>query len=250
MLNWEFSRKILFMKRVLVVMLALFQFFIATGQQADSVINKFSASIGGLDAFNKIKTAKMSGTVTSQQNKMPITIQIINGKAVRTDVEVMGQSIITSYKDGKGWKLNPFAGITTPTPTEGGELIEGRYQTMLANQLIDYKNRGHKVEYAGETELDGKKSYIIKLFVKDDNKLTTYYIDAKDYGLIKSVTSRELQGQEFDVETFYSDLKEVNGLKMYMRRVQKIEGQEFQDIKLEKVEFDVAIDEKIYDIPK
>ena len=46
---------------------------------------------------------------------LPLTVQIINGKAVRSDVEAMGKSIINSYKDGKGWKINPFTGIETVT---------------------------------------------------------------------------------------------------------------------------------------
>src|SRR5437762_7439222 len=77
---------------------------------ADEVIQKYSAAMGGLDNFNKIKTVKFTGTVTAQGMDLPITIQVINGKAMRTDVEVMGQSIINYYKDGKGWKINPFGG--------------------------------------------------------------------------------------------------------------------------------------------
>ena len=46
--------------------------------------------MGGLEAFNAVKTAKMTGTVSVQGMDLPLTIQIINGKAIRNDVDVMG----------------------------------------------------------------------------------------------------------------------------------------------------------------
>src|SRR6266496_1967124 len=88
----------------------------------DEVIQKYSDALGGLDNFNKIKTAKLTGTVSVQGMNLPITIQIINGSAMRSDVEAMGQSVVNSYKDGKGWKINPFAGAPAATDATGAEL--------------------------------------------------------------------------------------------------------------------------------
>src|SRR5437762_13208075 len=82
---------------------------------ADEVVQKYATAMGGLDNYNKLKTVKLSGTVTVQGMDLPITIQVVNNKAMRTDVEVMGQAIVNSYKDGKGWKINPLAGAATAT---------------------------------------------------------------------------------------------------------------------------------------
>ncbi len=49
-----------------------------------------------------------------------------------------------------------------------------------------------------------------------------------------------------DIETFYSDFKEINGLKFAMLRDQKIMGQPYQSIKLEKIELNVPVDEGIF----
>ena len=56
-----------------------------------------------------------------------------------------------------------------------------------------------------------------------------------------------MQGQELEVETIYSNVKEFGGVKFTMTRTQSVEGQVFQEIKLEKVELDVTIDEKVFD---
>jgi hypothetical protein len=237
------------MKKIFLILLG-FTFLSAGAQTADEVIQKYSANLGGLEAFNKIKTAKFSGNVSAQGNDLPITIQVVNGKAVRSDVEVMGNQIITVYNNGKGWKQNAFAGAATPTEMTAAELPEVKTQSMMASSLMDYKARGHQVELAGQEEVEGVKTFKIKLTTKEDGKVSTYYISAADYTLIKSTTDRDMQGQTVSVETWYSDLKEINGLKFFMMRSQKIEGQEFQSIKMDKVELNVPVDEKIFDMPK
>lgn len=234
------------MKTILFAILS-FAFVSTNGQTVDDIIQKYAKTMGGLSAFNAIKTMKTTGTITTQGVDLALTSQIINGKAVRTDVQAMGQSVINSYKDGKGWKINPFAGITTVTDMTPEELIDFKTQSMIASQLMDYKSRGHKVDLQGQEDIEGIKTYKISLTNKDDNKVTTYFISVADNTLIKSVTTRQLQGQDIEIETFFSDIKDFNGLKFPMLRTQKMQGQVFQEIKIATIEFNVPVDEKIFD---
>ena len=234
------------MKKLIFSILTL-AFVSANAQTTDDIIQKYSKAMGELAAFNAIKTMKTTGTITTQGVDLALTSQIINGKAVRSDVQAMGQSVINSYKDGKGWKINPFAGVTTITDMTPEELIDFKSQSMIANQLMDYKARGHKVELQGQEDVEGAKTYKIKLTNKDDNKVTTYFISATDNIIVKSVSTRQLQGQDIEIETFYSDIKDFNGLKFPMLRIQKMQGQVFQQIKIATIEFNVPIDEKIFD---
>lgn len=234
------------MKKILLSVLS-FVFISANAQTADEVIQKYTKAMGGLNAFNAVKTMRMSGTVTLQGMDLPITVQIINGKAVRTDVDAMGQSVIKAYKDGKGWKIDPFSGAAAATDMSNDELIESKTQSMIANQLMDYKARGHKVELQGQEAVEGIKCYKIKLTNKDDGKVTTYFISVADNTLIKSNITRDLQGQEVEVENFASDIKEFGGIKFPMTRTQKIKGQVFQEIKMTSLELNIAIDEKVFE---
>lgn len=222
----------------------------AVAQSVDEIVQKYSANMGGLDAFNKITTAKITGTYSTQGSDFPLSIQIINGKAMRTDVDINGQPVTNCYYNGKAWKINPFAGATDPTEVTGTELNDFKAQSFLGSSLMDYKARGHKIALAGEDNVEGVKVFKIKLTAKEDGKETTYYISQVDYSLVKLVYTREIQGQEMEVESYYSEPKEINGLKFFMARNSEIEGQVFQTIKFEKVELNVPIDEKIFEMPK
>jgi hypothetical protein len=243
--NLTSSFKIVTMKKLLVVLLSLVTVPVFS-QTVDEVIQKYSAAMGGLDAFNKVNTAKMTGNLTTQGNILPLTTQIINRKAVRTDVTANGQAVVNVYNNGAGWKINPFAGATTATDVSGSELIAFKTQASLANNLMDYKSRGHKVELLGQEDVEGVNTYKIKLTTREEGKVTTYYIGTTDNLLVKSVTKREIAGSEYDAESFYTDFRTIGGLKFCFSFIQKIEGRTFQDVKYTNIELNVAVDEKIF----
>jgi hypothetical protein len=236
------------MKRLFLALLA-FSVISASAQTVDEIIKKYADNLGGLDAFNKIKTAKITATFNTQGMDLPMTIQIINGKAAKTEVNAMGSSVIRAYKDGKAWTQNPFAGIAQPTEVTGAEMADYKAQSMLASPLMDYKARGHQVELQGQETVEGVKTYKIKLTSKDDGKPTYYYISTVDYSLIKSESEREVQGQSVNIEVFYTDLKDFNGTKFFLTRTQKMNGETFQATNFTNIELNVPIDEKIFDMP-
>jgi len=232
------------MKKLLVFLL-LAGFGSVRAQTVDDIVQKYANAMGGLDNFNKIKTAKLTGTVSAQGNDFPITVQIINGKAMRADVEVMGQAVVNSYKDGAGWKINPFAGAPTATDATADELSEFKNQSFLATQLMDYKARGYKADLAGTEDVDGKKAYKVTL-ATEGGKTDTYYVDSATYMLTRFVGTRSMMGQDMELESDFGDLKEVNGLKFNSSRTIKYQGQTMQEVHFDKIELDVPVDEKIF----
>ncbi len=232
--------------KLLLTLLTGLSLITVQAQTADEIVQKHAATLGGLEAMNKVSSFKTTGTVTAQGNELPVTVQVVNGKAMRNEVEVMGQSVIMVYDNGKGWTINPFTGATEATDITGAQLNELKSQSFLASNLADYKNRGHQVEIAGQEDAEGIKCFKLKFTNKDDGKIIFYFINATNYTLIKAVTKREIQGEEAEIETLYSDLKEFNGISYYMTRVQKMNGEIFSEMHLEKFELNVPVDEAVF----
>lgn len=234
------------MKKLFFVLLS-FITLAASAQTADEIVQKYATAMGGLDAFKKVQTVKITGSVAIQGNDFPVTVQMINGRAFRLDVDVMGQSVVNSVKDGKGWKLNPFGGIETPTDMEGAELLDIKSQANLCGSLMDYKALGHSIALEGQEDVQGVKTYKIKLTAKEDGRVSYYYISSVDYTLLKSSGKREMQGSEVEMETFLSNLKEFGGLKFAMTKDQKMNGQVIQSISYSNIELNVKIEETAFD---
>jgi hypothetical protein len=237
------------MKKILLPLFSMV-FLSAQAQTADEVVREYSAVMGGLEAFAKVTTARITGTLSSQGRDIPLTTQIVNGKSMRSDLVVGEQSVHSVYDNGTGWKINPFANAPTATDVTGSELVTFKAQASLANNLMDYKNRGHKIELLGAEEVDGAGTFKIKLTGKEDGKITTYFISSTSYLLVKSVAKREIAGTEYDAETYYTELKEIGGLKFCMHFTTKIMGKVFQEVKYAAVELNVPIDENIFVKPE
>lgn len=215
-------------------------------QTVEEVIQHFTDSLGGLEVMNNVKSVKMTGTLYVQGMELPVTTQILNGKGMRVDVEAMGQAVVNVYYNGAGWKINPFAGVPDATDVTGTELAGFKSQASLASPLMDYKARGYEVKLEGEEDVVGVKAFKVVLNNKDEGKATTYFVSSKDYSLLKSISTREIQGQEVEVSTYFSDYKVYGGIKFSMTKRQEIDGQEFQTIAMSSVEMNVPIDEKIF----
>ena len=65
--------------------------------------------------------------------------------------------------------------------------------------------------------------------------------------LVKTIGMRSLMGQEMELETFYSDAKDVGNIKFSMTRSVHSGGQTLQEVHFDKVDLEVPIDEKIFD---
>lgn len=239
--------KIIKMKKIVLSLLTLIT-VVAQAQTAEEIIGKYTAACGGLDAFNKITSAKMTGTVAIQSMDFPVTMEILNGKGMRMDVDAMGQTVTNAYYNGKAWQVNPFQGITAPTEVNGSELLSMKTQASLANGLLDYKNRGHQVTLAGEEKVEGVNTYKIILTHKEDGKKVNYFISATDFTLIKTSSTREIQGQQMEVENWYADYKLFGGAKIAMHVIQKISGEVSQDLSWSNIELGVTIDPKKFEM--
>lgn len=235
------------MKKLLTSFLILVAATIqAQTPSVDEIIANHAKAIGGLEALNKVTSMKSSGNVAMRGMDFPMTSQIVYKKGVRIDIEVMGQSVIKAYSNGKGWEINPFAGKPTATELTGEDLIDMKEQINPVDKLIDYKNLGHTVVLVGEETFEGIKGWIIKFTNKESGKETSYFISASDYMLVKSTSKKSIMGQEVEAQTVYSNIKEFGGLKFPTLISVTLDGTPFQEVSIGNIELNVQIDEKIF----
>ena len=109
--------------------------------------------------------------------------------------------------------------------------------------LLDYQSKGHHVELLGKVEVDGKQAYKLQLTNKNGD-VRAYFFDASTFLLIKWEGKRIIENQEIPVETFFSDYRDVNGLKFAFEIDSDSPGSaQQQKITIDKIEIDPQIDE-------
>lgn len=202
-----------------IVALALIAVIISANvfaQSADEVIDKHLSAIGGADKWKAIKSMKMEAKIeTAQAPGMEVlmTMSALNNKGFRQDITVMNMSIISAYDGVQGWMNTPAmmggSGQPEPIPAEQADRI--KEQTDLAGSLVDYKDKGHSVEFLGKEDLEGTDVFKVKL-AKKNGDTDYYYFDASTYMMIKSESLIKMKGQEIKTSSLYSNFKQIEGL--------------------------------------
>ncbi len=240
------------MKKFIAPITALFLgFWIqhpVSAQTADEIVAKYVEVIGGVDAWKAKKTMKMTGVAENFGMTFPITVYAMRPNLQKVEVEVQGQKFVEAFDGTVAWTINPFMGGTDPVKKSEEESKEAAKQ-MFEDDLVDYQSKGHRISFEGEEEMDGAKTYKIKLTRKDGDELI-YFIDAETYVPVvvrRFISVGELKGKAVDV--YMSDYTEVEDVVIPLSMEQKVDGQTFMKSTMKQVEFNVPLTEADFAFP-
>jgi hypothetical protein len=201
--------------------LIIFGFFIlalvfaqfAQAQTVDDVINKHIAALGGIENLNKIQNTIMEGSLNIQGTEISLTLTQVHNKLNRQDITAMGMHGFDMLTEKEGWQYMPFQGMQNPVAKTADEIKESQSDLDIAGPLVDYAAKGHKVALLGKEDVDGTECYKIKASLAS-GKEVSFFIDPASNMIIRIKDKRKINGQETELQTDFSDYKEVEGVKM------------------------------------
>lgn len=180
--------------------------FSATAQNADEIIKKHIDAIGGEANWNKVKSLKMSGSMSMQGMEFPTTRTIVQGKGLRMDFNTMGMENYTIITPNGGWMFLPVQGMEKPKAMDEADVKKQAKQLEIKNMVMADKSAIQKAEYAGMDTLEKVPCHKLKITSKDGNT-NTCYIDANTYYLVRTETKANVNGEEQEVGMTYSNFQ-------------------------------------------
>ena len=116
--------------------------------------------------------------------------------------------------------------------------------------LVDYRQKGNKVELIGKDKVEGRDVYKLKVTLKSGDT-RYYYMDTDSYVPIKYDTKRIIRGTPQETETTLGDYKQVGGWYLPFSLESRQKGSSgSQKVTFDKIEFNVPIDSTRYVRPK
>ncbi|MFD1143651.1 outer membrane lipoprotein-sorting protein [Larkinella insperata] len=189
--------------------LAAFVSVTAYAQTVDEIVNKHVAALGGKDKLNGVKTLYTERSLSVQGMEIPTKTTLVVGKALRTESTVMGNTMVQVVDGTSGWMVRPaMMGGTGDPEVMPAEMVKQQLgQLDPFGPLVDYQQKGHKVELVGKEKVDGKDTYHLKITTKEGQVLEEY-LDANTYLLNRLKVS--INGQQGEMD--FSDYKSVEGI--------------------------------------
>ena len=230
------------MKKLSLLFVALATCFTSLqAQSVDEVINSHVAAMGGKEKMESLKSVKMTGSMSTQGIDISMTMTRSHMVGFRLDMDIMGTSNYQLMNTTEGWVFFPIQGMTEPKKMEEDQFKSASSQLDIQGALLNYKEKGNQVELVGKEKLDNSEAYKLKVTMKS-GKETTYYLDAKTYYLVKTVSKQNVQGQEMEMETTFSDFKQTADGYWFPYTTTSMQG----TITFDKIEPNVKVEDSIF----
>ena len=193
---------------------------IAAGVTAESIGQKYIAAIGGKANVEKINSLLMNSSATVQGMTIETITLAAKGGKTSVEMKMMGQSMQKIVFDGKDGYIMA-QGQKQPLPAELKEELAANKEIFPE---LDFNAKNTTLR--GIENVNGEEVYAIK----KGNK--TYFYSVKTGLKVGESQTQKMQGQEVIVPTYYSDYKEVSGVKLPFKISQNMGGIEMNsDVK-------------------
>ena len=222
-----------------------------SAQTADEIIAKYVKTIGGLDAINAVHTVKRTGKFTGGGGfEAVLGEEAKRPNLIRQEFTLQGLTGVTAYDGKTGWKIEPWEGKKDAEALGEDELKEVIEDSDFDGPLINYQQKGNKVDFVGMEPVEGTDAYKLKVTLANGDT-RFYYMDTDYYVPIKVETKRVVRGAEREFETSVGDYKQVGGVYYPFSFESGPKGsQNRQKITWQKIEANVAVADSRFTKPE
>jgi outer membrane lipoprotein-sorting protein len=213
---------------------------------AAEIIARYSEAIGGREAHRKVKTRISEGKVSL----VPMNIEGVftsyaaapNKVSNRLNLSGLGD-ILDGFDGSKGWTVNPLQGSRERKGDElkQAQLIGDFYRESELDRLYS------RFELKGNETVNGKSAYVITAYA-DGLPAETLYFDVESGLLLRSDSTLISPEGRQQTSTYYSDYREVDGLKLPFSTRTVLPQFEIV-VRTDEIRHNVKIDDAVFSQP-
>src|SRR5712692_7841062 len=219
-------------------------------QTAEEIVARYIKTIGGMERIQAVKTLRRSGKFVGGGGfEAEVTRESKRPGMVREEFIIQAMAGVTAYDGKNGWKIDPFEGKKDAETLGEDELKRIIESADFDGPLVNYQQKGNKIEYAGMEPVEGTDAYKLKVTMAD-GEVRNFYMDTDTFVPIKIETKRIIRGAEREFETSLGDYKAVAGWYLPYSIETGRKGSPFrQKVTFNKIDANVPIDDSRFVMP-
>jgi hypothetical protein len=177
-------------------------------QSVDDVVAKAITARGGIKKIKALNSQRLSGTISLAGGSAgPFVVEMKRPSMMREMVTVGGKFMIRTTDGNSGWVVGSLRDLVEPQQVNAEELHNLAESADFEGPLVDYKDKGNRIELAGREKIGKRPAYKLVIYMKNgENRID--YIDCKSYLEVKwqGLVSGNL------LESYFRDYRPVKGL--------------------------------------
>ena len=233
------------LRNTLLVCVFIFAHLSSGAQKLETITKNYLNFIGGKKNWKQVKTLVASGEYDYGGISFPFKTYSKAPNKYMFKVESNGKYYAQGFDGAKGWKIDAFKNETTPTVLgEAGALSMANESTVELMDVFLRSNGNDKtIAYSGKDSVRSHFCYRVNVF--GNPSTDTYYFDTNTYELVmKKTLSRNVELNKAPMEIYYSDYRDIGGIKIPFKTICESEQQVILIITVDHAAIDQPIDDK------
>jgi len=238
------------MHLIATVILGVTLTFGLSAQTAEELVANNLRAKGGVDKIKALRTLRISGRIQAGGFTALLDRDAVRPDLLRETFTIQGMSQIRAYDGAIGWQISPFEGRKDPELLGEDDLRDLREEADFFGPLVDYKEKGSKVEYLGHDLVDGDDAYRLKLTLLNGD-IIYYYLDPDTCLEIRTEKLQFIRGSVRQSSTDLGSYKLVEGVyfPFSMERWNKQNPGARVKITIDKIEANDALNTAEFKMP-
>jgi hypothetical protein len=183
-------------------------------QTAEELVAKNIQAKGGLEKIKAAKTRLTTGKIKGGGRRRSVAaFKQLNMRPnlVRTNLTLQGMTAVQAYDGSAGWLTQPFRGRKDPELMGEDNVRDLLLAADFDGPLVDYAEKGNRIEYLGHDAVDGDDALRLKVTLKNGD-IIYYYFDPDTYLEIRKETQQFIRGSVRERVMDLGSYKPVDGV--------------------------------------
>lgn len=219
----------------------------AHAQTIDEIVAKNIEAKGGFETLKNTNTVRTTAAGSMQGAEVTITSSSKRPNLMRNEMTMAGQKMIIGFDGEQAWMT--AGGMPAQALPPGPQTDMLKQRSQIDSPLFDYKARGTTIELGEPVTEDGRTLHHLIVTPKGTAPMH-YYLDAATGLEAKMAVDVEDGGQKMKMEMRFSDFKTVEGRTIPFTITQSVNGNVVGEMKFQKIEFNVPMDDALFRMPK
>jgi photosystem II stability/assembly factor-like uncharacterized protein len=222
----------------------------------DDVVAKHVEARGGAAKLHAVATLRTLGTVRVGDGDFSLDIPVATatkrGRGARVESTIqglVGVDAIETTNARAAWSTEPWEGRRDPfrrSEDESHEMVE---QADVEGPLVDWRTKGHKVEYLGTEDVDGTPAHKLRVALAWGD-VEYVFLDPDSWMIIREEMHRFIRGDERVSERDYGAYESFAGVWFATAIDVGSKGRpKHTHVTVERIEVNVDVDDALFHFP-
>src|SRR5439155_11783935 len=158
-------------------------------QTADDLVAKNLQAKGGVAKIKAIKSVRMTGRLEQGDLSAVVGQEAKAPDLLRLTFTLQNMTQVQAYDGSAGWQISTFNRRKDPELLGEDDMRDLVEQADFYGPLVDYREKGNTIEYAGRIVVDGDDVYRLKVTLKNGD-IYFYDLDPDTYLEIRIETQQ------------------------------------------------------------